>query len=213
MSPYQPNVLTGVPNALEKRLEVIESIRALTAPDADARFRRRRDEIAAIRRDLQVLALTVVELQRACDPRLRSYVLKYNPDQPRMPAGNPQGGQWTSEGGDANDASSSDGAQTNGSSDVAGDPSDGVGDRDPQYAAADNGIQTDATPAVPSDPQTPARSSGSSQQLSGDVIRICVLLPGPSPTGTCRYWCHSGFVLDKQRNLGLACPSIVLEPG
>jgi len=28
---------------------------------------------------------------------LRPYGLKYSPDQPRVPAGNPDGGQWTSE--------------------------------------------------------------------------------------------------------------------
>lgn len=31
---------------------------------------------------------------------------KYSPDQPRVPAGNPDGGQWTSEGGGANETSS-----------------------------------------------------------------------------------------------------------
>jgi hypothetical protein len=31
--------------------------------------------------------------------RARPWVLKYSPDQPRVPAGNPDGGQWTSEGG------------------------------------------------------------------------------------------------------------------
>jgi len=91
MSPYQPNVLTGVPHTLEKRLEVIEAIRALVAPDGDEQVRERRVEIAAVRRDLEKLALAVLELQRACDPRLRSYVLKYSPDQPAG-AGGPSAG-------------------------------------------------------------------------------------------------------------------------
>jgi hypothetical protein len=29
----------------------------------------------------------------------RRYKANFNPDQPRVPAGNPDGGQWTSEGG------------------------------------------------------------------------------------------------------------------
>jgi hypothetical protein len=33
--------------------------------------------------------------------RLRSYLIetRYRPDQPRVPAGNPEGGQWTNDGG------------------------------------------------------------------------------------------------------------------
>jgi hypothetical protein len=33
--------------------------------------------------------------------RPESVVRKYDPNQPRVPAGNPDGGQWTSEGGDS----------------------------------------------------------------------------------------------------------------
>lgn len=36
-----------------------------------------------------------------------SYEGKYSPDQPRVPAGSPEGGQWTSEGGDAGSAQES----------------------------------------------------------------------------------------------------------
>jgi hypothetical protein len=45
------------------------------------------------------------------------------------------------------------------------------------------------------------------------VQELCFLEPIQPLAGTCRYWCHGGFLLDKQRNLGLGCPAIVLEPG
>jgi hypothetical protein len=43
--------------------------------------------------------LTATDLQRKL-ARLVETLKGYNPDQPRVPAGNPDGGQWTSEGGD-----------------------------------------------------------------------------------------------------------------
>jgi len=97
MIPYKSPLLTTVPPTFEKRLEILDAIRTLAAEDEHDRLRRRRAERASVRRDLGELAHAVQELSRACDPRLRSYVIKYNPDQPRVPAGNPDGGQWTSE--------------------------------------------------------------------------------------------------------------------
>jgi hypothetical protein len=88
---------TAVPRSSEKRLEITQAIRALVAEHDDELPHRRRPEIASIRRELEQIALTIQKLQRACDPRLRSYVVKFNADQPRVPAGNPDGGQWTSE--------------------------------------------------------------------------------------------------------------------
>jgi hypothetical protein len=68
-------------------------------------------------------------------------VQKYSPDQPRVPPGNLDGGQWTSENGSG--ASDS----TAGSSDVADGTAEPV-----QYAALDTGTRTDPTESVP-DPQ------------------------------------------------------------
>jgi hypothetical protein len=94
-----------VPQSLEKRLEIMSAIRTLTAPDADEQVRKREADIAALRRNLERIRQDVLDLWCQCEPR--SYVIKYSPDQPRVPAGNPDGGEWTSEGaGDhANDAS------------------------------------------------------------------------------------------------------------
>jgi hypothetical protein len=97
MHPYKSTPLTAVPQTLEKRLEVVNAIRALTANDGD-QIHKRRAEIAALRGDLEELRQHVLQLWRQSEPRARSYVIKYSPDQPRVSAGNPEGGQLTSEG-------------------------------------------------------------------------------------------------------------------
>jgi hypothetical protein len=63
-------------------------------------------------------------------------VQKYNPDQPRVPARNADGGQWTSERGSA---SSSDSTARSGTT------ANGTSSPGTQYAARDTGTQTDAT--------------------------------------------------------------------
>jgi hypothetical protein len=60
-----------------------------------------------LRRKYHVAALEVeIGLRRL------ARILKFNPDQPRVPAGNPEGGQWTSDG-------NSGGGSGGGDSDVA----------------------------------------------------------------------------------------------
>ena len=79
MIPYKSPLLTAVPQTPEKRLEIIDAIRALAARDDDARLSKRRAELASIRRELGELAQAVQEISRDCDSRLRSYVMKYSP--------------------------------------------------------------------------------------------------------------------------------------
>ncbi len=56
----------------------------------------RERELARLRYELAGLEIDLAAL------KLRRVLrLKYRPDQPRVPAGNPDGGQWTSEGGGA----------------------------------------------------------------------------------------------------------------
>lgn len=139
MSRFGSSRETVVPTLLEKRLEIATAIRALAAQDENDRHRRK-TEITALRRDCELLRRSlpgliqeaIAEARRDCDPRLRSYVIKYSPDQPRVSAGNPDGGQWTSEGG-----SGASTASTNSSEPAARS-------RPTQYAALDNGTRTDA---------------------------------------------------------------------
>jgi hypothetical protein len=170
MTPYKYRIATVPPPTLEKRLETLQAVRALLAQENEA-ARRRREEIAALRRDCGELVLLVQELWRQYDPRLRSHVISDDSDQPaalKASPDDPEHPGWP-----------------------AGTP-DGRGGK---FRPKD------------SDEGAPGA------QLSGDVIRVCVLLPDISSGGTCRYWCHGGFVLDKQRNLGFACPSLIREPG
>jgi hypothetical protein len=97
MIPYKWPVQTVVPPTLAKRLEVMEAIRRLAASEDGGRIPQHHTDIIALRRDLQKLALDIAELPRACDPRLRSYVIKDNPDRPRVPAGSPTFEQRTTQ--------------------------------------------------------------------------------------------------------------------
>ena len=95
---------------------------------------------------------------------------KYNPDQPRVPGGNPDGGQWTSEG----DSGASSESQTD-----AGIARQRGSEQGPQYAAADTGTRTDAT-----DVGTSADSSNG-VVLAGDTVTphgfTIQHLPGENP--------------------------------
>ena len=93
MIPRWPRIAAAVPQTLQKRLEIMEAIHMLAAQE-HAPLRRRRAELALLRRELTELTLALEELTRACDPRLRSYVLKASPDDPKhpgWPAGTPGG--------------------------------------------------------------------------------------------------------------------------
>jgi hypothetical protein len=100
MIPYKPYRETAVPKTLETRLEIMKAIRTLAVQDEDEQ--RRRADIAALRRDLEQIAQ---DLRKTCrewasqvQSELRLALQKYDPDQPRVPAGNPDGGHWTGEG-------------------------------------------------------------------------------------------------------------------
>jgi hypothetical protein len=100
MSPFKSPLLLTVPPTLEKKLEALAALRTLEAQDEEL-VRQRRVAIAALRRDFDELQRDFATLRHrlASDARwdvMRA--LKYNPDQPRVPAGQPAGGQWTSGG-------------------------------------------------------------------------------------------------------------------
>jgi Bacterial CdiA-CT RNAse A domain len=104
--------------------------------------------LLALRRDL---ALVQFELNQRKARHAREWrALKYNPDQPRVPARNPQGGEWTRGGG-------SGGAPSDSSTPMADDPALS-GDSD----LIDFGVLPDwnsgwieaPEPAAPADPQT-----------------------------------------------------------
>jgi hypothetical protein len=98
MKPPLPRIQSAVPQMLHVQLEIAKAIRTLVGHDEDDA--QRRTEIAAIRRDCEALKR---DLQKVGEEwltlvkaKLRMELKKYNPDQPRVPAGNTDGGQWTS---------------------------------------------------------------------------------------------------------------------
>jgi hypothetical protein len=132
MNPYRPYRLSAVPQTLHTRLEIAKAIRTLAGPDEDELLRQRRAEIVAIRRDLDALVRDVrklgEELPALVMAELQSELRKYSPDQPRVPAGNRDGGQWT------------------GGGEAGGDtPIPRI-----RYAALDTNTRTDATERTPS---------------------------------------------------------------
>jgi hypothetical protein len=136
MKPPLPRIESAVPRALHVQLEIAKAIRALAGPDEGELLRQRRAEIAAIRRDFELLAADIPKAFEAAatlaKAELRAALKKYSVNQPRVPAGNPDGGQWTSDGGNGSSADSSNAA--------------GVGLESPKrYAAIDTGTLTDET--------------------------------------------------------------------
>jgi hypothetical protein len=139
MKPPLPHSESAVPRTPHAQLEIARAIRTLMTPDDDEPLRRRRAELGAIRGELEAIKRDFLKASEEClalvKAELRAAAAKkYNPDQPRVSAGNRDGGQWTSgsKGGDA------------ASSDVAGQFSETRS----RYALLENppgGTQTDAT--------------------------------------------------------------------
>jgi hypothetical protein len=96
-----PRIESAVPRALHVQFEIDKAIRTLTGSDERELLRQRRAEIAAIGRDLELLASDIrkafEEAAALAKAELRAALKKYSPDQPRVPAGNSKGGQWTTE--------------------------------------------------------------------------------------------------------------------
>jgi hypothetical protein len=94
MVTHKSSLLTTVPQTLEKRLEIMQAIRAIVAQDGEA-LQRRREEIAAIRHDFDALRYDWGLIEKAVRQACRKWALqeleKYSPDQPRVPAGQPGG--------------------------------------------------------------------------------------------------------------------------
>jgi hypothetical protein len=162
MIPFKSPLLLTVPPTLEKKLEALAALCTLQAQDEEL-VRQRRAAIAALCRDFDQLQRDFAALRRRLGSDVRSDVLrtlKYNPDQPRVPAGQSGGGQWTSEGGSGSSPDSM-------ARPVADEhPSSGRG---PQYAALETNVVSDAEGAGHS--ATPQDSTGQTIQVAGNNWR------------------------------------------
>jgi hypothetical protein len=160
MKPPLPRTLSAVPQTLHARLEIAKAIRTLGGPDEDELLRQRRAEIAAIRRDLDALSRNLHKAFEAAatlaKAELRAALKKYSADQPRVPAGNPDGGQWTNGDGGGGSPSSSSDATAYGTVNPT------------RYAARDTGTRTDETPGAPSNSHAPDDSAEPKTQLAAN---------------------------------------------
>lgn len=88
---YRSNILTEVPRSLEKRLKIIDAIARQTAQENRARPINK----AALHAPHECSGPTIRETYPELAALWQWLILKYSPDQPRVPAGNRDGGQWT----------------------------------------------------------------------------------------------------------------------
>ena len=98
MHPWQSRRLTAVPQHWPVRLEIVKAIHTLAAEIEEEKELRKRAEAAEAQRrqdDLQRAVDKAIEAFRGIEQALRKY--GFNPNEPRVPAGHRQGGQWTKE--------------------------------------------------------------------------------------------------------------------
>jgi hypothetical protein len=105
MKPPLPHSESAVPRTLHAQLEIAKAMCTLMAPDEDELLRRRRAEIAAIRGELEAMKRELHKAGEECLALVKAEMRavqarKYSPDQPRVPAGSRDGGQWTDETGE-----------------------------------------------------------------------------------------------------------------
>jgi hypothetical protein len=98
MIPHKSHILPELPQSLERRLKLIETLARHTAQEHRAPPVNKAAPHACTERYGPTIRETYPELAALW----QWLILKYSPDQPRVPAGNTGGGQWTKE-----DASSS----------------------------------------------------------------------------------------------------------
>jgi len=98
-----PRILYAVPQTLHARLEIAKAIQTLSQQDAFEKSQRPSE--ARTPSDTQEF---VAEILRGLLRGLRK--TNFNPDELRVPAGNPDGGQWTSDGRNGTFTSSSNNA-------------------------------------------------------------------------------------------------------
>jgi|HubBroStandDraft_4_1064222.scaffolds.fasta_scaffold33785_3 hypothetical protein len=101
MSHKLPRTLQAVPNTLHARLEIADAMRKLSAADQEGWMQQRREELAALRRDMEKVREDLRKISRAFPTLLLTELRKtgFNPDEPRVLAGDSKGGQWTKDGG------------------------------------------------------------------------------------------------------------------
>ena len=106
MIPYKSHLATLVPKTWETQLEIIKAINTLAAQDQEERLRLREAEVASLRGEFEAIARDLHKLSRDWPLLIRSELRKagFDPNEPRVPANHPDGGQWTSDDAAAGDS-------------------------------------------------------------------------------------------------------------
>ncbi len=89
MESWPPRRLSAVPRDWTVRAEIMRAVRTLAMQHEEDQQQRRQAELAAIRRDCELLPEAICEVWHGLSKA------GFNRDEPRVPAGNPDGGEWT----------------------------------------------------------------------------------------------------------------------
>jgi hypothetical protein len=176
MKPSLPHSENAVPRTPHAQLEIAKAIRTLMAPNEDAPMRRRRAELAAIRGELEAIKRDFQKAGEEClamvKAELRAALAKkYNPDQPRVSAGNRDGGQWTSgskAGSETPSVSAS--SPVAGATDASVDVAVSISERPTRYAALETGTVTDETGGVSPNHRQGVRYAGTAVEIDASAL-------------------------------------------
>ena len=161
----------AVPQHLPARAEIEKIARALDVQIAEQQTRSRRAELAWLRRDCELLGEAIREACREL------HKAGFNPNEPRVPAGNPDGGQWTREGANGTEASSLSPVVSDATPDNTWTPG-------AQYAANDppaTGDSRNKPPEIPAD--EPATAQFRNAFLKSAAYFLADLLLAEEPIG------------------------------
>ena len=170
--------------------------RACAAEDAAlaAFIDRERRVCAALREDMKQVNAEMARRRR----RVAEEEAKYSPSQPRVPGGNPRGGQWTDRSGGGNGQSRATSvAQPMGSVDVGN---------------LAESVETGDLFQI-----TPGETSKDGEQVAGDVIRVCIVIGAGRATVdgvktfSVTYECAGGRTFRKE-GFGHNFPGVVRDP-
>lgn len=169
---FRPSrILTAVPQTWPVQLEIMKAIRVLAAQVKEEKQLQRRAELAAIRQDGELLAEIIREFhQELCKAG-------FNPDEPRVPAGNPDGGQWTREGGDGSSSESA--VVSDATADNSWIPGARYAANDPPGIGHNQGPPLEDPPKIP--PKAPAKP-----KLVNDFLKAAA------------YWLAVGISTDRR---------------
>jgi len=160
--------LYAVPQTLPVRLEIAKAIRALAAQDEEERLQRRAELISTPNARELILGIVrnVFRDLRKAD---------FNPDEPRVPVGNADGGQWTAEGENGNSSDSR----------VLSDATpDDVWKPGAQYAANDpSGIGDNQGPAIGPPPTIPPEEPATAKAVNTFLKAAAYWLAGVALAG------------------------------